>query len=69
MPDSRPDSQPEGPRLRRGTKVETRDGPGAVAGWDRRKNTNGGPGTWQYVVRLDDGRIRRYGRNAVEVHQ
>lgn len=41
-------------------RVLTTDGPGTVNGSSYRKNTNGGPGCRQYVVRLDDGRIRHY---------
>lgn len=46
--------------IHRGTAVSTPDGPGVITGKDRRKNTNGGPGTWQYVVELADKRVRRY---------
>lgn len=41
-------------------RVMTTDGPGTVNGSSYRKNSNGGPGCKQYVVRLDDGRIRHY---------
>lgn len=43
-----------------GARVVTVDGPGKVAGYGMRKNTNGGPGCRQYRVRLDDGRLRHY---------
>ena len=46
--------------LNRGTKVTTKDGTGTIIGFELRKNTNGGPGTWQYRIMLDDGRIRHY---------
>lgn len=46
--------------LRVGARVVTADGPGKVAGYGMRKNTNGGPGCRQYRVRLDDGRLRHY---------
>lgn len=42
------------------TSVTTKDGPGKVVGYSQRENTNGGPGCRQYVVRLDDGRVRHY---------
>jgi hypothetical protein len=41
-------------------RVMTADGPGTVTGHSFRRNTNGGPGCKQYVVRLDDGRVRHY---------
>jgi len=44
----------------RSGRVQTPDGPGEVIGADKRMNTNGGPGTRQWRVRLDDGRIRHY---------
>jgi hypothetical protein len=47
-------------RLRRGTRVQTEDGPGEIIGMNMRRNTNGGPGVRQYVVKLDDGRVRHY---------
>lgn len=56
---------PSAPRLRRGEPVSTRDGAGVVVAHLKRGNTNGGPGCHQYRVRLDDGRIRCYGANAV----
>jgi hypothetical protein len=65
MPDQRPESQRNLPRIRRGSEVITKDGPGKVMGMELRKNTNGGPGAWQYRVRLEDGRVRHYGSNAV----
>lgn len=52
--------------IRRGTKVTTPDGAGVTVGMNKRRNTNEGPGTRQYVVRLEDGRIRHYGVNEVE---
>jgi hypothetical protein len=53
-------------RLPRGTAVMTPDGPGVTIGMTMRRNTNGGPGARQYAVRLDDGRVRHYGTNAVQ---
>ena len=44
----------------RSGRVETPDGFGVVLGLDMRQNTNGGPGTRQWLVRLDDGRVRHY---------
>jgi len=52
--------------LRRGARVGTPDGPGATVGRSMRRNTNGGPGCRQYVVRLYDGRVRHYGSNEIE---
>jgi len=46
--------------ISRGTRVVTKDGPGIVLAVDMRNSTNGGPGTRQYSVCLDDGRIRHY---------
>lgn len=46
-----------------GTRVWTCDGPGVTIGMNFRRNTNGGPGTRQYVVQLDDGRKRHYPNN------
>lgn len=43
----------------------TPDGPGVVLCREKRKNTNGGPGTNQWRVRLDDGRVRHY--NSAEI--
>lgn len=40
--------------------VYTVDGPGKIIAREMRKNTNGGPGTRQARVRLEDGRIRHY---------
>ncbi len=51
--------------LRRGATVRTPDGIGVTIGANMRKNTNGGPGTQQYVVRLEDGRVRHYGTGDV----
>ena len=45
------------------TRVMTSDGPGRTIGMDHRKASNGGPGTRQYVVELDDGRKRHYPMN------
>lgn len=42
------------------TSVMTDDGPGIIINYGFRKNTNGSPGVKQYVVKLTDGRIRRY---------
>ena len=55
----------EGERAQRLTnkrtgRVNTPDGAGVVIGQERRMNTNGGPGTNQWRVRLDDGRVRHY---------
>lgn len=44
-------------------RVRTPDGPGKVLCREKRMNTNGGPGTNQYRVLLDDGRIRHYSSN------
>jgi hypothetical protein len=44
----------------RNDRVTTPDGRGTVIGFSMRKNTNGGPGCKQLVVRLDDGRVRHY---------
>ena len=46
-------------------RVTTPDGPGVVVGQEKRKNTNGGPGTNQYRVQLDDGRIRHYSPHVI----
>ena len=67
MPDRREFSQPQRPRLKRGSRVRTKDGVGETIGFNRRRNTNEGPGTGQYIVRLEDGRVRFYGANAVEL--
>lgn len=58
-------TQSKMPRLGRNVRVNTPDGPGKIAGMNVRKNTNNGPGNRQYVVQLDDGRIRHYGRNEI----
>lgn len=47
-----------------GSRVMTCDGPGKTIGMDFRKASNGGPGTRQYVVELDDGRKRHYPINS-----
>lgn len=52
-------------QISQGCRVKTPDGPGITVGMNMRKNTNGGPGCLQYVVQLDDGRIRHYARNDV----
>jgi len=44
----------------RSGRVQTPDGLGTVLGMDMRQNTNGGPGTRQWRVRPNDGRIRHY---------
>lgn len=49
----------------RGTRIQTPDGVGITVGINMRENTNGGPGVKQYVVQLDDGRIRHYSTNEV----
>jgi hypothetical protein len=56
---------PMEPRLSRGTKVVTPDGPGEVLSRSMRRNTNGGPGCHEYVVQLTDGRVRHYNANTV----
>ena len=48
---------------RRSGRVQSPDGPGKVVCADMRRNTNGGPGTQQWRVQLDDGRIRHYPAN------
>lgn len=53
-------------KLKTGTRVQTKDGEGVTVGIDFRKNTNGGPGARQYVVQLDDGRIRHYNTFEIE---
>lgn len=63
-PDVRPESRPSA-RWPLDTRVETVDGPGVTVGVARRRNTNQGPGTRQYAVRLDDGRVRHYGLHDV----
>ena len=45
------------------SRVMTSDGPGKTIGMNFRKASNGGPGTRQYVVELDDGRKRHYPMN------
>lgn len=40
--------------------VITPDGPGKILCTEMRLNTNGGPGTTQFRVQLDDGKIRHY---------
>jgi hypothetical protein len=52
--------------MKRGDTVNTRDGHGVIVGRSKRRNTNGGPGTLEFVVRLDDGRIRRYSPSEVQ---
>jgi hypothetical protein len=52
--------------LEKKTPVITPDGKGTIVDYCWRKNTNGGPGTRQYVVRLEDNRIRRYSNNKVK---
>jgi len=44
----------------RSGRVLTPDGPGTVLCREKRKNTNQGPGTNQWRVQLDDGRVRHY---------
>ncbi len=63
MPDLRPESQSDYDQLKIGTEVTTPDGEGVVVNNCFRKNTNGGPGAKQYVVRLSDNRIHRYPRS------
>lgn len=50
---------------RRRGRVQTPDGAGVIIGMENRMNTNGGPGTQQYKVQLEDGRIRHYSANAL----
>lgn len=45
---------------KRSGRVMTPDGEGVVIGRKFRENTNGGPGTNQWRVQLDDGRVRHY---------
>ena len=45
--------------------VITPDGEGEIVDTTMRKNTNGGPGTRQFVVRLLDGRIHRYASSKI----
>lgn len=47
------------------TPVITPDGPGVIVSEGFRMNTNGGPGTRQYKVKLDDGRYRHYSKPKV----
>jgi hypothetical protein len=49
--------------VRLGTIITTEDGYGTTIGMSMRRNTNGGPGARQYVVRLEDGRVRHYSRH------
>lgn len=39
---------------------------GTIIGENFRQNTNGGPGTRQYVVRLDDGRVWHFAKKHVK---
>lgn len=57
---SKRENSPTKEMFKTGTRVITPDGPGKIAGYGMRKNTNGGPGCRQYRVRLDDGRLRHY---------
>ncbi len=57
---------PENPELPPQTSVSTRDGKGVIVGRSTRFNTNGGPGCGQYVVQLEDGRVRHYTRGEVQ---
>lgn len=55
------EGEEQNPRLLgQNTPVQTPDGPGRTVGVNMRRNTNGGPGVRQYVVELDDGRVRHY---------
>lgn len=47
--------------------VTTPDGDGVIVGGNMRKNTNGGPGVRQLVVRLEDGRVRHYSKSDLTV--
>lgn len=49
-----------------GTRVTTPDGSGQTVSMNMRRASNGGPGTWQYAVHLDDQRVRHYSRNEVK---
>ena len=51
--------------LKIGTKVRSPSGDGIIINYVMRKNTNGGPGTRQYLIRLSDNRIRRHSKNEV----
>lgn len=50
-----------------GARVTTPDGNGKTIGMNMRKNTNGGPGVRQYIVQLDNGRIRHYSTGNVKL--
>lgn len=52
--------------FKRGTLVQTPDGNGKIIGYEKRLNTNGGPGTNQCRIQLEDQRIRHY--NPSKVH-
>lgn len=67
MPDNRSESKSI-KKLSHGTTVMTPDGPGIIVGFEQRKNTNGGPGTWQYRIKLDDARIRHYSHFELSQH-
>lgn len=60
-------TESEFPKLKKGTRVNTPNGLGVTIGISMRRNTNGGPGCEQYVVQLDDGRIRHYGKPEITV--
>jgi hypothetical protein len=51
---------PQYPVYRRGERVSTPDGLGIIVGHSIRKNSNDGPGCHEYVVQLDNGKIRHY---------
>lgn len=59
MPDAREESK-SSKKISRNAHVNTPDGVGIIVGFEQRKNTNSGPGTWQYRIKLDDGRVRHY---------
>lgn len=65
MPDLRELSKPNPNKLNIHTRVITKDGPGKIIGFEKRQNTNGGPGCLQYRIQLDDKRIRHYNINNV----
>lgn len=53
-------------RIWPGVHVQTPDGPGVTIGTERRRSTVRGPGGKRYVVRLENGRVRRYRREEIE---
>lgn len=53
--------------FRNGARVQTPEGPGVIVGTEMRKNTNNGPGTRQFRVQLEDGRVHRYARERLSL--